>query len=130
MLSRNIPEGFDRQQILQSIDDTSIRSLTFAHASYIDREENYPKEIRSPYLPYSLCQAAIVQHRLWKQTGSLICKQRLDMLKTILGEFTHRWMVACKSNLSVRVVNCLGLLTEGQGNTLTSLRILVITGRL
>jgi hypothetical protein len=97
MLSRNMVDDSDKQQILQSLEDTSIRSLTFAEASYIDREENYPKEILSPYLPYSLCQATIVQHRLWKQTGSLICKQRLEMLKTILGEFTNRWMVACKS---------------------------------
>ncbi|KAE8445557.1 hypothetical protein EG329_013321 [Mollisiaceae sp. DMI_Dod_QoI] len=94
MLSRNTENAFDRHEILQSIEDTSIRALTFAEASYGDREENYPLEVLSPYLSYSLCQAAIVQHRLWKQTSSPTCKERLDMLKTILGEFTKRWTVA------------------------------------
>ncbi|KAE9377603.1 hypothetical protein N431DRAFT_478809 [Stipitochalara longipes BDJ] len=94
MLSRNMESVFERHQILQSIEDTSIRALTFAEASYCEREENYPSEILSPYLPYSLCQAAIVQHRLWKQSNSPACKRRLDTLKAILGEFTNRWMVA------------------------------------
>jgi hypothetical protein len=96
MLSWNTENVFNRDQILQSIEETSIRVLTFAEASYGDRDENYPTETLSPYLPYSLCQAAIVQYRLWKQTGNPICKQRLDVLKRILGEFSKRWMVACK----------------------------------
>jgi hypothetical protein len=98
MLSRNTENIFDRHQLLQFIEETSIRALTFIEALYSDREENYPLEILSPYLPYSLCQAAIVQHRIWKQTGSPICNQRVEMFKNILGELTKRWRVVCESN--------------------------------
>jgi transcription factor-like protein len=109
MLSRNTENVFDRHQVLLSIEETSIRVLTFAEASYCEREENYPSEILSPYLPYSLCQAAIVQHRLWKQTGFPICKQRLDILKNILKEFTHRWMVACESTRTDEILRTLSI---------------------
>ena len=99
MLNSNTDNAFNSNQILQSIEETSINALTFAEASYGDRDENYPSETLSPYLPYSLCQAAIVQYRLWRQTGQLICKQRVDTLKCILGEFTKRWMIACEQAL-------------------------------
>lgn len=95
MLGRNPEPAFERQRILQSIEETALGALTFAEASYCDKE-NYSLEIYSPYLPYSLCQAAIVYHRLWMQSSNPIYKQRLDTLKAIIGEFTNRWMVACK----------------------------------
>ncbi|KAH8645417.1 hypothetical protein BX600DRAFT_164693 [Xylariales sp. PMI_506] len=84
----------ERQRIFKSIEDTSVRVLTFAEASYGDRKENYPFEILSPYLSYSLCQAGIIQHQLWRHTNDMIWKQRLDSIVRILKEFTHRWMVA------------------------------------
>lgn len=96
MLSRNPEDAFERQRILQSIEGTALGALTFAEASYGDREGNYPPEIFSPYLPYSLCKAAIIYHRLWKQSGHLTYRHRFDMLKAIIGDFTARWMVACK----------------------------------
>lgn len=94
ILSRKMEKIFDKQQVLQSIEETSVRALTFAEAAYSDREENYPWDTQSPYLPYSLCQAAIVQQSLWKQTGNPIYEQRMNTLKNILLEFTNRWMVA------------------------------------
>ncbi|KAH8901216.1 hypothetical protein GQ53DRAFT_814687 [Thozetella sp. PMI_491] len=94
MLSR-LPEGAEERQVIwKSIEETSIRALTFSYASYMDREVNYPPEILSPYLPRSLCHAAIVQHRLWKQRGDEECKKRMESLKDILREFTSRWTVA------------------------------------
>jgi hypothetical protein len=96
MLSRNAENVFDRHRVLRSIEETALGALTFAEAAYGDLEGNYQPEMFSPYLPYSLCQAAIVYHRLWTQSGHLIYKQRLDKLKVIIGEFTKRWMVACK----------------------------------
>jgi hypothetical protein len=97
MLSGSAGTTEERGRLLKSIEETSLRVITFAEASYSDREENYPSEVLSPYLPYSLCQAAIIQHRLWKQTDDPIYKRHRDSLKNILGEFTKRWMVACKS---------------------------------
>lgn len=87
-----------RYRILHSIEDTSLRVLAFAHAAYSDRAENYPSDTISPYLPYSLFQAATVQFRLWKQRNDSACQTRFETLNPILQEFTHRWMVACKLN--------------------------------
>ena len=97
MLSQNNQDAAERQQILQYMEETSIRATAFAEASYRDRDENYPFDTLSPYLPYSLCQAAIIQYRLWIQNSSPIHKRNLDSLKSILREFTKRWMVACES---------------------------------
>lgn len=96
MLSQNPDNAFERHRVLQSIEETALGALTFSEAPYGDREGNYEPEIFSPYLPYSLYQAAVVYHRLWTQSGHLIYRQRLDMLKAIIGNFTKRWMVACK----------------------------------
>ena len=97
MLSHSTYNVVERNRLLQSIEETSLRAITFAEASYSDRVENYPHDILSPYLTYSLYQAAIVQYRIWKQNGDPMCKRHIDSLKTILREFTKRWMIACES---------------------------------
>jgi hypothetical protein len=102
MLSQNVENAFERHRVLQSIEETALGSLTFAEASYGNQEGIYVPETFSPYLPYSLYQAAVVDHRLWTQSGHLIYKQRLDTLKAIIGNFTKRWMVACKHTANER----------------------------
>ena len=96
MLRSDAVDAAQRTRILHCIEETSLRALTFAEAAYTEREESYPFEIHTPFLPYSLCQAAVVQYRMWRQTGNILFKDRLDKLTTILREFTQRWMVACK----------------------------------
>ena len=95
----------ERFQLLQLIEDISLRAIAFAEASYGDRAENYPREIHSPYLPYSLFQSAVVQYRLWKHSNDVTFKQRFDTIKSILSEFTKRWMDACGSGELLRVRN-------------------------
>lgn len=97
MLSHNKWDISERERIYQSIKDTSLRALTFAEATHNDRFENYPIETQSPYLTYSLYQASIVQYRSWKRTGDPVSKDQLDILRSILEAFTHRWMIACRS---------------------------------
>jgi len=97
MLSHSTYNVVERNRLLQCIEETSLRAINFAAASYSDRAENYPNDVLSPYLTYSLYQAAIVQYRLWKQNGDPMCKRHLDSLKSILREFTGRWMIACES---------------------------------
>jgi hypothetical protein len=50
----------------------------------------------SPYVPLSLYQAAVVQLRLWKQTGEECYWQGLSSLKRTLGYFGRRWTIAGK----------------------------------
>jgi hypothetical protein len=95
MLSPSRGISFDKDYVLRAIEKVAYGALTFSYAAYGDREGNYPPEIFSPYLPHSLCQAAIIHHRLWRQTSRHVYKERLDLLKSIIGNFTKRWMVAC-----------------------------------
>ncbi|KAK1758899.1 hypothetical protein QBC47DRAFT_336407 [Echria macrotheca] len=94
MLRQASTDIAERRRILRCIEETSLRAITFAEAAYKEREESYPFEIHSPYLPYSLCQAAIVQYRLWIQGGDIQNKRNVDLLKSIIREFTNRWRVA------------------------------------
>lgn len=86
-------DGVERHRILRSMEETSARAIIFAEASYGDRE-NFHHETLSPYLPYSLSQAAIIQYRLWKQNDDRICKNRFESLMGILKDFSRRWLLA------------------------------------
>lgn len=60
----------------------------------------------SPYVPYSIYHAAIVQYRLWKQTGSERHKAALDSLKNVLKYLNRRWLISgmffCESLMCLR----------------------------
>lgn len=90
------------------MEETSLRAIFFSEATYAKREENYPPDIYSPYLLYSLFQSGVVQYRLWKQSNNLIHKRHLDSMKSILHEFTNRWIDACESDEMLRT-KCLHL---------------------
>ena len=97
MLSRIDKDAYEEQRdIHQRMEETSLRVIAFASASYSERNEDYPPEIHSPYLPYSLYQAALVQDRLWKQTSDPTHQGYVELLKDIISEFTKRWMGVCK----------------------------------
>ncbi|KAK5064725.1 hypothetical protein LTR84_000559 [Exophiala bonariae] len=93
MLSHCHGDSVERDRIVQSINEISIRVIIFAEATHRDREVNYPIETQSPYLIYSLYQAAVVQSRLWKQENDPQCKRNLESLNDILHAFTNRWMI-------------------------------------
>ncbi|OQV09471.1 hypothetical protein CLAIMM_13590 [Cladophialophora immunda] len=93
MLSRYDGDSSDRNRVLQAIKETSWRALKFAEATHADRFENYPIETQSPYLIYSLYQAAVVQYRLWVQECDPVYQRNLESLKDILNAFTKRWMI-------------------------------------
>jgi hypothetical protein len=94
-LLRETNDVCETHRIHQAMDEVSQRASAFAYAAYLEREESYPFEILSPYLPYSLCQAAIIQHRLWLQSGDENYKQRLGVLRAMMQEFAQRWHLAC-----------------------------------
>jgi hypothetical protein len=89
-------DASDKQQILRAIEQTAMGALTFAEASFSDRAENYPPEVLSPYLPYSLFQSGLVFHRRWRGSGLSVWRQRFDYTRSIIEEFTKRWQVACR----------------------------------
>jgi hypothetical protein len=97
MLSNHVKDTVDKRHVWQSIEAAANGALTFAYAAYGDQEGNYPPEIFSPYLPYSLLQAAIVYHRLWIQTGQTEYQHGKGLLRAIIKNIAFRWMAAGKS---------------------------------
>jgi hypothetical protein len=99
-------ENDTHSQALQSMEEMSKRSLSFAEQFYAETGAMDPATY-SPYLPYSYCQAAVVQYRLWRKKGDIAYKERHDWLKQVLREFGKRWMVASKSlQLNSRMPDC------------------------
>lgn len=98
MLSRCDDSSVERARLVHAIQETSISAITFAEATHRDRSENYPIETQSPYLIYSLYQAAVVQHRLWKQHRDPQWRCNIESLREIIYAFTGKWMIACMAS--------------------------------
>jgi hypothetical protein len=77
------------------MEETAEHTITFAEAAYNDRD-NFNHEALSPYLPYSLAMAAIIQYRLSKKDDNPIFKVQFDSLVGILKDFSKRWLAAGK----------------------------------
>lgn len=48
----------------------------------------------SPFTAYSQCQAALVMLRFWKETGEEVYRERMEVLRVVLGSFGRRWVGA------------------------------------
>jgi hypothetical protein len=82
-----------RSQILSSMEPLSKQIAEFSKRLFGDGN-SIDYGTLSPYVPYSLYQSAVVQHRLWNQTGHEDHKTALASLKEILGHFRKRWLIA------------------------------------
>jgi hypothetical protein len=85
----------ERKEKQQSMEDIAHESYLYAKNCYED-EHRFMLDILSPYLPYSLCQSAIIQHRLWMETNDELFRGRFHVLVDILRNFKKRWLVAGK----------------------------------
>lgn len=83
----------DKSGLLTSIEATSNRVVQFATLLF-GNTEKVNIDTLSPFVPYSLYQAAVVQFRLWKRTETSQYKEAMDSLKEILGHFARRWQIA------------------------------------
>lgn len=104
LLGRCDKHGPEKVRILESMQELSERAVIFAEAGYADKETFY-LETLSPFLPYCLYQAGIVQYRLWKQKGDSIHKVRLDALSNLLRGNGKRWAVAGKRLILLQAEN-------------------------
>jgi len=89
----------ERPNILISMEETSVRITAFSKHLFTN-EELLDYSTMSPFIPYSIYQSAVMQYRLWKQTGQFEFKENLDSLKNVLDILGRRWMVASKSMVS------------------------------
>lgn len=83
----------ERINILNSMEETSTRITAFSKHLFGD-EDLIGYSTMSPLVPYAQYQSAVVQYRLWKQTGKIRYKENMDSLKVILGFQSRRWMLA------------------------------------
>jgi hypothetical protein len=83
-------------QLLQSIESCALYISQFSQHLFSDMEA-VPLDTMSPFIPYSIYQAAIVQFRLWKQTQDSKYKEMFDSLQGILDFFGRRWENAGQS---------------------------------
>jgi hypothetical protein len=83
----------ENSRIMSALESTSTRITQFSRYLFGDAE-NVDYEVMSPFVPYSLYQAAIVQFRLYKKSNRADFKEATDSLKEILGYFSKRWLIA------------------------------------
>ena len=81
----------EKTRILGMLEEASMAIVAFS-AYLFGRVETTNSGTFSPFVPYSLYQAGIVQFRLWKQTSALHHRESLDSIKKILGVFNIRWL--------------------------------------
>lgn len=81
--------------IWTSLEQTSTRIAIFSDYLFADMSKVDIAKM-SPFIPYSLYQAAIVQYRLFKRTGQPEYEQHVSSLKTIMTHFRERWWIAGK----------------------------------
>ncbi len=81
-----------KSSLLESIEANSRTVTEFSRHLFGDPDA-VDYGTMSPYVPYSLYQSAIVQYRLWKQTGDIKYQDGLGSQKDILGYFERRWLI-------------------------------------
>jgi len=93
-------------RIADSMKSASVRIADFSRLLFTDF--NVANTLfMSPLIPHSLYESAKVEFQSWKETKEVFCKHRFDSLKTILGQFRKRWLVAGMSlYLLGRVSRC------------------------
>jgi hypothetical protein len=79
--------------ILRSIEATANR-IAEVSAWLLHPIENTNLDKVSPFVLYSIYQAAAVHLRLWKLTKSKVNKENVNSLKTVLGNCNIRWRAA------------------------------------
>jgi hypothetical protein len=82
-----------QNRLYQVLEPISTRISEFSNLLFI-QVEHVDLQTLSPFVPYSLYQAAVVQLNLWKRTDIDSYRNAFESLKTVLGHFKKRWLVA------------------------------------
>ena len=82
----------EKSRILSMLEKASTAMVEFSAYLFGDPDK-LDYTTMSPFVPYSLYQAGVVQFRLWKHTGALHHRESLDSVKKILRFFRRRWLI-------------------------------------
>lgn len=78
---------------MNSIESCASRIFGFSKALFAVPDSVDPS-VMSPFTAYSQYQAALVMLRFWKETGDEVYRERMGILKSVLGSFGRRWIGA------------------------------------
>jgi hypothetical protein len=90
----------EKRGIQLSLETTSTRIAVFSKHLFGDPAERNI-EVMSPFVPYSIYHAAVIQYRLLRRTADPDYQRNLDSLISILQTFKKRWLIAGKRQCSI-----------------------------
>lgn len=101
----------NKLRVLDSMKANSVRIAEFSRLLFL--EQHLPDiGILTPINPHCLYTAALVEFQAWKENKEVFCKQRFDDLKSILGHFGKRWLIAGMFSLVITSPDMLGFSVE------------------
>ncbi|CAG8956587.1 hypothetical protein HYFRA_00003976 [Hymenoscyphus fraxineus] len=87
------PSPENRKHLLNSMETCASRIFGFSSVLFAEPEK-VDSSIMSPFTAYSQYQAALVMLRFWKETGEVIYRERMEVLRMVLRIFGGRWVGA------------------------------------
>ncbi|CAG8976978.1 hypothetical protein HYALB_00009772 [Hymenoscyphus albidus] len=82
-----------RKHLVNSMETCTSRIFGFSSVLFAEPEK-VDSSIMSPFTAYSQYQAALVMLRFWKETREVIYRERMEVLRMVLGIFGRRWVGA------------------------------------
>jgi hypothetical protein len=89
----SIAKGKDSLRRAALVEETSVEITDYCRRLF-GIEEQIHYGILSPFVPYALYQAAVIQQEIFKHNPETRYKRNIQFLKELLGSFNKRWLVA------------------------------------
>lgn len=89
----SIVKGGDNDRRAALVEEIAVEITDYCRRLF-SIEEQIHYDIMSPFVPYALYQAAVVQQQLLKHNPETRYEKNVQFLKQILGSFNKRWLVA------------------------------------
>jgi hypothetical protein len=86
-----------KMRVLDSLESAAVSLVDFSKHVFADPSRK-DASFMSPFIPLSLYQAAVIQHRAWRRTKVPFCKERVSHLMKTLQIFSKRWLNAGERN--------------------------------
>jgi hypothetical protein len=90
-----------KMRVLDSLESTAVSLVDFSKHVFADPTRK-DASFMSPFIPLSLYQSAVIQHRAWRRTKVPFCKERVATLVNTLQLFSKRWFAAGERKSSGR----------------------------
>jgi hypothetical protein len=81
---------------------SALSRVNFITTRFNGKIEQVDFEAMSPFPPHGLYKAALIQYKLWKQTGDRKWLEVSNSIKLMLTHFSKRWMNAGKTTFMKR----------------------------